>query len=93
VLCNLTKKVYVRTQALDALNLEARGRIGLHQALLCRVCWSSDGSTSMRTSVDLHRGAWAGDRFEIMTMSSLAARSDLEWKEVSEELANEIEKI
>jgi hypothetical protein len=37
-LCNLTKKVYVCTQALDALKLEARGRIGLHQALLCRVC-------------------------------------------------------
>jgi hypothetical protein len=47
----------------------------------------------MRTSVDLHQGAWAGDRFEIMTMSSLAARSDLEWKDVSEELVNEIEKI
>jgi hypothetical protein len=91
VLCNLTKKVYVRTQALDALDLE--GRIGLKQALLSRVCWSSDDSLSMCTSVKIHQGAWAGDRFEVMAMSRFAARSDPEWKDVSEEVANEIEKI
>ncbi len=96
VLCNLSKNEYVRADAIAALTKSdgatpfIKGAINLSHALLSRICWSSDSQIAMNYEGDLHRGPWAGDRFEVTTMNKLKGE---EWRDISGEIVEILEKI
>ncbi|KAI0683677.1 hypothetical protein BC835DRAFT_1423075 [Cytidiella melzeri] len=84
VLCNISKGEFVRKTSLKDFFWADLGH-----AMLSRICWSSDSSIAMSYENEknpLHRGSWAGDRFEVTTMDRL--RSDIEWRDVSKEVAD-----
>ncbi|KAG8997336.1 hypothetical protein FRB94_007691 [Tulasnella sp. JGI-2019a] len=86
VLCNLSKREYVRQEAVEGF-----GSVGLGTFLLSRICWSEDSSVSMEFR-DICDGDWAGDRFEITTINALKDGADT-WEDVSEGMAGLMEKI
>ncbi len=58
------------------------------QLILSRICWSSYYTTARSLIGRFHRGAWAGDRFVIVTVDGFEAMpSTKEWKDVSVEAA------
>ncbi|KAH8101552.1 hypothetical protein BXZ70DRAFT_101594 [Cristinia sonorae] len=70
-------------------------QLGFGEVLASRICWSQDDSLAMvDTSGRLHRGPWAGHRFEI-TLAD--AKPCLEvgkvWKDVSEEVMREMREL
>lgn len=97
-LCNLSKGIFVRADALALLSGPNSspptfyGHGGLAEVLLFRIAWSSDPSTSMayqgEKGKELHRGAWAGDRIEITTVERM--RTGIQWKDGSEEALREM---
>ncbi|KAI0690322.1 hypothetical protein BC835DRAFT_1417896 [Cytidiella melzeri] len=96
VLCNISKGEYVRQTSIEAINKNKKMDVtyDLGHALLSRICWSSDDSISMpykNPSNPLHRGSWAGDRFEVTTLDKL--RPDIAWRDVSEEVADTLREI
>lgn len=86
ILCNLSKSEYVRNVALQELAAEDADddshkyytlqTVTLAHALLSRICWSMHPSISMQYDKNIHRGLWAGDKFEVTTMDKLT--SDIE---------------
>ncbi|KAG8989065.1 hypothetical protein FRB94_014689 [Tulasnella sp. JGI-2019a] len=86
VLCNLSKRVYFRPEAVKGF-----GRFGLGTFLLSRICWSNDSSVSMEFR-DICDGDWAGDRFEITTIDALKGGAD-NWDDVSEDMTAFMEEI
>ncbi len=88
-LCNLSKREYVRASFLACLNEEFRKKYkdvplaDFGHALLSRICWPSDSTIAMSYEGDLHRGPWAGDRFEVTTIDKIQGA---EWKDVSLEV-------
>ncbi|KAF8511548.1 hypothetical protein BU17DRAFT_69593 [Hysterangium stoloniferum] len=66
--------------------------MGVTQAILSRICWSHDPSSSMAYQGDIHRGTWAGDRIHIMCenrhdvvlMAEAKVPSKAPWKDVTE---------
>jgi len=58
--------------------------------LLSRISWSTDNSCSMSYRGDIHRGVWAGDRFDITTVDQVELGSRIQWKDVSREVEYEI---
>ncbi|KAK0441245.1 uncharacterized protein EV420DRAFT_1769065 [Desarmillaria tabescens] len=82
VLRNLTKRVYVRRDVVIE-ELKRSGRGGdIGNILLTNICWSDDSSCSMM--LDLTRGAWAGDRFDVVPLSSVEDEKE-EWEDVTED--------
>lgn len=105
ILCNLSKREYIDgAKAIEMLTLDdlANDIDDLLGAILrCRICWSSHVSSglSSRYNVNLNQCAWAGDHFEATTKDRLASIEPLkgcvheEWKDVTEEVLKETEKI
>ncbi|KAJ7656631.1 hypothetical protein B0H17DRAFT_1098305 [Mycena rosella] len=54
-------------------NLSRHIVVKLGHLALMRICWSSDPSVSMSGAGDIHRGQWAGDRFDIDNIVEEAA--------------------
>jgi hypothetical protein len=92
VLRNLTTKEYVRRSvvAYGSNGPFSRGGVGLGEVLLSRICWSSDSSTSMSWD-GIHRGIWAGHKFDITLMDAL--EGEVGWKDVSKSAYEEIKGI
>ncbi|KAI0929582.1 hypothetical protein AcV7_005076 [Taiwanofungus camphoratus] len=96
-LLNRTKREYVRADAVAELTNAPRngpfieGRVGLGEVLLSRICWSSDDETGTPFIEGLHRGKWAGDRFEINTMERLdELRARETWTDMTKEVLDEV---
>jgi hypothetical protein len=92
VLRNLSKRVYLRS---DTLPFTGRDRVwGFGRAILSRICWSTDPSVSMLCEGDIHRGVWAGDRFDVVELDDFGASiEELEssgWKDVTSEVREEL---
>lgn len=93
VLCNLSKKQYVCESAIDDLASEHPQKStivppNLVHAMLLRVFW-----TSYPTN-DIQRGAWAGDRFEVISSKMLQEKSDLDqWSDVTEDSVRLLRRI
>lgn len=87
VLCNLSKGLYVRE---DAIPLFERDQFHICQALLSRIIWSSGGTDlSYKDAKDpIHRGKWAGDKFEVTTRDRL--RRGIKWRDGSETIVARI---
>ncbi|EIW75276.1 hypothetical protein CONPUDRAFT_169653 [Coniophora puteana RWD-64-598 SS2] len=96
VLRNLSKKLYVRADTIDALNEELPQRewfwdhkaYSLGDALVSRICWSSDPSCSMRAHCkDITRGPWAGDAFDITSMEEFQKQEDFsQWVDAKKDV-------
>ncbi|KAJ6488947.1 hypothetical protein C8R45DRAFT_1143231, partial [Mycena sanguinolenta] len=93
ILRNLSRHQYVRQSALA--RSKARSKAGFGEIVLSRICWSSDPSASMGYKGDIHRGVWAGDRFDIVSSEWLEGldNGDGLWTDVSEEVLAEISLI
>ena len=73
ILRNLTTQEYVRSEAI-AIKLEyIHGPnidvLGFGEVVWSRVCWSTETDCSMDYADNLHRGLWAGHRFDITTLN------------------------
>jgi hypothetical protein len=102
VLRNISRRQYVSRSALTKLresspknwHLES---VDLGHIVCSRICWSSDGSVAMSYDEDIHRGIWAGDRFDITSADALEETDEngqsVEWKDVSEEVMEEMSRI
>ncbi|OBT84265.1 hypothetical protein VE02_06979 [Pseudogymnoascus sp. 03VT05] len=96
ILRNLTTKEFVTSNriALDAKFIHGpciRG-IGFGEVIALRTCWSSSNSIRMCFR-QIHRGVWAGHRFDITTRGrhdESTKDEKEEWKDVSDEVAEEI---
>ena len=96
VLMNQTKKEYVTSMAASNIlpSMNATDARCFGEIIYSRICWSSDNSTSMRFTGDLHRGIWAGDRFVIVTVDDFEAMPSAKgWKDVSVEAAEWLNEI
>ncbi|KAF8205303.1 hypothetical protein K438DRAFT_1964379 [Mycena galopus ATCC 62051] len=103
VLRNLSRCVYVREAALIAwrqgIKIDVPREIGFGEIVLSRISWSSEGSVSMTWDGDIHRGVWAGDRFDIVNSDWLEGLGDDDtaaaaaWTDVSDEVLKEMEGI
>ncbi|KAA8894301.1 hypothetical protein FN846DRAFT_974739 [Sphaerosporella brunnea] len=93
VLRNLTTKEYVRRSVVGpGVNgpFSYGGGVGLGHVLLSRICWSSDSSTAMSWD-GIHRGIWAGHKFDITAITAI--EGDDSWKDVSVEAYEDIKAI
>ncbi|KAF8991547.1 hypothetical protein BDQ17DRAFT_1433038 [Cyathus striatus] len=79
MLRNLSKKEYIREDGTPEVLV---GMSSLGQALFARICWSSDGMpTSMpipKEISSIRRGAWAGDRFDVVLYEDVMQNLELE---------------
>ncbi|GAB0134137.1 hypothetical protein EsDP_00002520 [Epichloe bromicola] len=99
ILRNLTTHQYVRREPLELQPGLADGPfvrgIGFGCVVLSRISWSSDPSVSLQDPTGrIHRGLWAGHRFDITTMTrheKLTAGQN--WTDVTEELVEEVTAI
>ncbi|TCD71462.1 hypothetical protein EIP91_010168 [Steccherinum ochraceum] len=106
VLCNLTAGEYVRASAISKLRLQpgqdceldygptvGRG-LTFSEVVAARFCWSSDSGIAMVYEGDIHRGVWAGHRFEIVPLGHVRRlEGGQQWKDVSEEVAQEMKDL
>ncbi|KAJ7162920.1 hypothetical protein C8R46DRAFT_1352757 [Mycena filopes] len=104
VLRNLSQQQYVRESALLALKAkhadsgrELRRKlahVGLGEILMTRICLSSDPSASLVWDGAIHRGVWAGDRFDTVDEEEFL-RGDIDgaWTDVSGEVLGDLEAI
>ncbi|KAJ7670589.1 hypothetical protein DFH06DRAFT_1083347 [Mycena polygramma] len=93
ILRNLTRLQYVRELVLLELSNEYP-KVGFGEVVLSRICLSSDPSISMAYEGALHRGVWAGDRFDIVPAEWLEELGeDPSWTDVSAEVVEEMERI
>ncbi|KAK0220857.1 hypothetical protein EDD85DRAFT_1028711 [Armillaria nabsnona] len=79
VLRNRTKRVYVRRDAVREGLASREGDIG--NVLLTNISWSDVPSCAME--VDLSRGAWAGDRLDVVPLN--VVETNEEWEDVTED--------
>ncbi|KAG6153407.1 hypothetical protein E4U35_003920 [Claviceps purpurea] len=99
ILRNLTTHQYVRREPLELQPGLAHGPfvqgIGFGCVVLSRISWSSDSSVALHDPTGrIHRGLWAGHRFDITTMTrheKLTAGQN--WADVTEELVEEVTAI
>ena len=95
ILCNLITQEYVQGDEIwAALGEPGPSPCGLHsgfpglgEALLYRICWSTQSREG------LTRGVWAGHRFEICTKTRHAARSSEGWTDVTSEIITELSTV
>lgn len=100
IICNLTRHEFVRADAItkvtgteDVKGPFVESQMALGEVLVAHICRSSDDSISMADpDGDIHRGRWAGDRFEITTTDQVK-NLDKEWKDVSDEVAKKMQTI
>ncbi|TFY78070.1 hypothetical protein EWM64_g5941 [Hericium alpestre] len=97
VLRNLSRKLYVRREALDHLtkdNYEYRRNVGFVDVILLRATWSS-APISNPTAI---RGPWAGDRFDFVSAKDfqlVEGTGDgevVEWRDVSDEVVRDLKR-
>lgn len=100
ILRNLTTKEFATSAgiALDANFIDGPfiEGIGFGEVVMSRTCWSSSASTSMSYKGQMHRGVWAGHRFDITTRrrhDESTKDEEGEWKDVTKEVASEIAAI
>ncbi|KAG6106512.1 hypothetical protein E4U31_000782 [Claviceps sp. LM219 group G6] len=99
ILRNLTTQQYVRREPLELGPGLAHGPfvrgIGFGCVVLSRISWSSSDTMGLPDPTGrIHRGLWAGHRFDITTMTrheKLTAGQN--WTDVTEELVEEVTAI
>ncbi|KAG5642241.1 hypothetical protein DXG03_003365 [Asterophora parasitica] len=98
VLRNLTSKEFIRGDAFRYIWRDPKHAFGLsvsfNHALIIRIAWSSDPSLSIvcNDRIKIHRGKWAGHRFDISGIESVRNEEGAVdgWKDVSQGVLNEV---
>ncbi|KAK7038196.1 hypothetical protein R3P38DRAFT_3262657 [Favolaschia claudopus] len=96
VLRNISRKYYVRWSAVQGLKKAYKphkdifSRVGFGEVLITRICLSSDPSSAIPYNGPLHRGAWAGHCFDIVSASEMDNET---WLDVSDEVLKDVEDI
>jgi hypothetical protein len=86
-----TMKMKTRSIAKSALNLQG---LKLDDLLLMKICWTSIPSYGPDEKLGVHRGSWAGHRFDIVTLDvHQAEEKDSKWRDVTEEATKEARKL
>jgi hypothetical protein len=71
-----------------------RAEIKFEDVLMMKICWSSyldDYSAMILGKLDIHRGVWAGHRFDIVTSEAHSREENLgEWRDITRAVALEI---
>jgi hypothetical protein len=98
ILRNLTTKQIVRPEAIALSPDHIHGPdikfIGFKEVIVLRTCWSTSFVGLKRDPTNISRGAWAGHRFDITTLSRHEVdTSGQEWTDASDEVAREIAAI
>lgn len=98
VLRNLSKHEYVREMAIKVDGIDhgyyPSHAVGFGEVVLSRISWSTSNSCGMAYNGDIHRGVWAGDRFDITTVDQIElADGGIEWTDISREVATEMSAI
>lgn len=87
VLRNLVAKEYIRGDAFMKFHqendLETTWRLA--DILVLRICWSSSDDIALQYDRNVHRGPWAGHRFDLIEKDWLTTGEGItsEWKDVS----------
>jgi hypothetical protein len=92
VLRNLSMHVYIRINDFERIldekirnkGLKPDWEFTLASLLLINTSWSEDPSCTIRCSLELVPGPWAGNRFDVTSIMKLDSEGDL-WKDVTEE--------
>ncbi|KAF8880062.1 hypothetical protein BD779DRAFT_1803146 [Infundibulicybe gibba] len=96
VLLNISKRQYVRENAIAHLNMADHGPAGcmahLGHALLSHICWSSQPN-GLGCREDICRGSWAGSAFEITTLDRMEQHGGKPWIDVSDEMVGWLEEL
>ena len=86
VLRNLSQRVFVRSDTLNEIMIGRPENRGLGSVLVAHICWSTDPSTATPYN-GLHRGIWAGDRFDIVPLKDFDAGGP-GWEDVTASVAS-----
>ena len=100
VLRNLSLHVYVRindfestvAEKIDDEGLDSDLKFTLNTLILINTSWSDDPSCSIRCSFEIVPGPWAGDRFDVTSITELESEGDL-WKDVTDEQVERVSEI
>ena len=100
VLRNLSLHVYVRVndfentlaEKIDDEGLDSDLKFTLNTLILINTSWSDDPSCSIGCSFEIVPGPWAGDRFDVTSITELESEGDL-WKDVTDEQVERIFEI
>jgi hypothetical protein len=98
VLRNLTTREFIRAFAIDAIikgdvNGPETLALGFGRVVLSRICWSSEPDTRIDCE-GVHRGVWAGHRFDITIADKLEKENeDGQWKDVTVDVLMELWKL
>jgi len=95
ILRNLTTKEFVRSEAIALRPEDIHGPriegLGFGEVVVSRISWSTSPTMSISDKSKIHRGVWAGHRFDITTLARhVKETKGEEWRDVSEEVAREI---
>ncbi|KAJ7092940.1 hypothetical protein B0H15DRAFT_833021 [Mycena belliarum] len=100
VLRNLSRRQVVFEADLFELRKQPNmGECWFTNLVLMKICWSSDYTANIRGQeyLKIHRGDWAGDRFDIVTepdfIRECAGPGEEEWTNVGNELLKEAEEL
>ncbi|KAI0165680.1 hypothetical protein GGR57DRAFT_131822 [Xylariaceae sp. FL1272] len=98
VLRNLTTKEIVCADAVsvspDRIYGPDLGGVGLGEVVLSRIGWSTSPSVSMEGPTNFSRGVWAGNAFDIITVSRHEKQTGgNEWTDVNDEVMQDMAQI
>ncbi|KAJ6489011.1 hypothetical protein C8R45DRAFT_1074128 [Mycena sanguinolenta] len=97
VLRNLSRHQYIPESTLIAwrekTELDNADEVGFGEIVLSRICFSTDPSVAMTYDGNIHRGVWAGDRFDIVASDWLGGDDAAAWTDISAEVLKEVEGI
>ncbi|KAL7916152.1 hypothetical protein GGI35DRAFT_431942 [Trichoderma velutinum] len=98
ILRNSTTREFVRSEAIALSPEFIHGPfidvLGFGEVILSRICWSKRPCPGVESAIPIHRGVWAGHKFDITTLAAHRLGTiETEWSDVSEEVASEIAKI
>ncbi len=89
MLCNLSKREYVREGPLWQLCKNSHNTITLGEALVCRICWTDEPYVCLGgEGQNMPRGAWSGDRFVVTTANRVPDLAD--WTDVTKDVVEEL---
>jgi hypothetical protein len=98
ILRNLTTKEFVRADAIalkpEFINGPEIEHLGFGEVVLSRICWSHIADNKFPQDPNIHRGSWAGHKFDITTVARHQSESrEHEWTDVSDEVFEHISRI
>jgi hypothetical protein len=98
ILRNLTTKEFVRAEEValkpDYVNGPEIKYLGFGEVVLSHICWSHMADPKVPQDPTIHRGTWAGHKFDITTVTRHQSETkEQEWTDISEETVGYIHSL